>query len=77
VEPGRNSSTVIQRQCLYVCVYGLKFLFSMKRFERKTSDSQSSYAQDFEGEEQLPNGFYKIRSKNLDVLFKKDYYAHK
>ena len=27
-----------------------------------------------EGED-LPNGFTKIRSKNLDVLFKKDYYA--
>ena len=25
--------------------------------------------------EDLPNGFTKIRSKNLDVLFKKDYYA--
>jgi hypothetical protein len=27
--------------------------------------------------EDLPNGFTKIRSKNLDVLFKKDYYAQR
>ena len=27
--------------------------------------------------EHLPDGFTKIRSKNLDVLFKKEYYAHK
>ena len=27
--------------------------------------------------EELPNGFTKIRSKNLDVLFRKDYYAQR
>jgi hypothetical protein len=25
----------------------------------------------------LPNGFTKIRSKNLDVLFRKDYYTQR
>ena len=59
------------------------------RFERskQTSISNSSiqggagseqYELDsnFETEE-LPNGFTKIRSKNLDVLFRKDYYAQR
>ena len=27
--------------------------------------------------EKLPDGFTKIRSKNLDVLFKRDYYAQR
>ncbi|XP_059082151.1 uncharacterized protein LOC131879759 [Tigriopus californicus] len=55
------------------------------RFERKAAAAQAAaeYANGFDhnGEgcefEQLPDGFTKIRSKNLDVLFKRDYYAHK
>lgn len=56
------------------------------RFERskQTSMSNSSNAADNQYEldsnfetEELPNGFTKIRSKNLDVLFRKDYYAQR
>lgn len=47
------------------------------RFER----SRPHYAdQDLDSNcetEELPNGFTKIRSKNLDVLFRKDYYAQR
>ena len=48
------------------------------RFERKAAaEGRGYYAHDYESEEHLPNGFTKIRSKNLDVLFKKDYYAQR
>lgn len=55
------------------------------RFERKAAAAQAAaeYANGFDHNgdgcefEQLPDGFTKIRSKNLDVLFKRDYYAHK
>ena len=39
-------------------------------------DHQYELDSNFETEE-LPNGFTKIRSKNLDVLFRKDYYAQR
>jgi len=49
------------------------------RFERKTATEQKQFY--YEGDiceaEDLPNGFTKIRSKNLDVLFKQDYYEQK
>lgn len=49
------------------------------RFERKAAEGRGSYCQDgnSESEEHLPDGFTKIRSKNLDVLFRKDYYAQR
>jgi len=57
------------------------------RFERRAAQAAAEAARaaadgyhycDREVEtEHLPDGFTKIRSKNLDVLFKKDYYAHK
>ena len=40
------------------------------------ADHQYELDSNFETEE-LPNGFTKIRSKNLDVLFRKDYYAQR
>lgn len=49
------------------------------RFERKAFAEQKQFYH--EGEiceaEDLPNGFTKIRSKNLDVLFKQDYYEQR
>lgn len=51
------------------------------RFERKAAAEGRGYygghGHDHESEEHLPNGFTKIRSKNLDVLFRKDYYAQR
>ena len=55
------------------------------RFERVASAAnqakmmyQEQYELDSNCEtEELPNGFTKIRSKNLDVLFRKDYYAQR
>jgi len=54
------------------------------RFERKAAaEGRGMYgAHDYNGYgegdiEHLPNGFTKIRSKNLDVLFRKDYYAQR
>jgi len=48
------------------------------RFERKAAAEAEKKHFDYEGElceaEDLPNGFTKIRSKNLDILFKRDYY---
>jgi len=48
------------------------------RFERKAAEQKHIY---YEGEiceaEDLPNGFTKIRSKNLDILFKRDYYEQR
>jgi hypothetical protein len=51
------------------------------RFERKAAaEGRGYYGHDGHGpdsKEHLPNGFTKIRSKNLDVLFKNDYYAQR
>lgn len=55
------------------------------RFERKAAAAEFSHGGAstiiYNGEvcetEDLPNGFTKIRSKNLDVLFRRDYYATK
>merc|ERR1711981_436552 len=50
------------------------------RFERSTKHypDRPDPDQDSSCEtEELPNGFTKIRSKNLDVLFRKDYYAQR
>uniref|UniRef100_A0A0K2TQB6 Uncharacterized protein n=1 Tax=Lepeophtheirus salmonis TaxID=72036 RepID=A0A0K2TQB6_LEPSM len=55
------------------------------RFERKAAaaevvyDSRHYRGRELSGEsgEELPLGFTKIRSKNLDVLFKRDYYSTK
>lgn len=55
------------------------------RFERKAAaEGRGMYGahHDYNGYgegdiEHLPNGFTKIRSKNLDVLFRKDYYAQR
>jgi len=48
------------------------------RFERKAAEQKHIY---YDGEiceaEDLPNGFTKIRSKNLDILFKRDYYEQR
>merc|ERR1719312_587187 len=48
------------------------------RFERKAAEQKHIY---YDGEiceaEDLPNGFTKIRSKNLDILFKQDYYEQR
>lgn len=47
------------------------------RFERSKNHA-NDYELDSNCEtEELPNGFTKIRSKNLDVLFRKDYYAQR
>lgn len=45
------------------------------RFEMKTSQGRRYFPHD--NPEELPSGFFKIKSKNLDVLVKKDYYAHR
>ena len=48
------------------------------RFERSAKLHNEQYELDSNCEtEELPNGFTKIRSKNLDVLFRKDYYAQR
>jgi len=51
------------------------------RFERKAAAEAEQRQVYYEGEiceaEELPNGFTKIRSKNLDVLFKRDYYEQR
>ncbi len=54
------------------------------RFERKRASNYNNHNEMtvfIDGEccetEQLPDGFTKIRSKNLDVLFKRDYYAQR
>ncbi|QQP53933.1 Uncharacterized protein FKW44_006584 [Caligus rogercresseyi] len=51
------------------------------RFERKAAVLMESVVRNRElsgdSGEDLPMGFTKIRSKNLDVLFKKDYYSTK
>jgi len=53
------------------------------RFERKAA-AEAEYAKNsvyYDGElceaVELPNGFTKIRSKNLDILFKRDYYEQR
>merc|ERR550532_2072742 len=50
------------------------------RFERKAAAAEQKHIY-YEGEyceaEELPNGFTKIRSKNLDILFKRDYYEQR
>ena len=51
------------------------------RFER-SHQAKMMYSEQYELDsncetEELPNGFTKIRSKNLDVLFRKDYYAQR
>eukprot|EP00090_Calanus_glacialis_P046531 TRINITY_DN9192_c0_g1_i8.p1 TRINITY_DN9192_c0_g1~~TRINITY_DN9192_c0_g1_i8.p1 ORF type:complete len:962 (-),score=314.50 TRINITY_DN9192_c0_g1_i8:328-3213(-) len=51
------------------------------RFERKAAAEAEQKHIYYEGEfceaEDLPNGFTKIRSKNLDILFKRDYYEQR
>merc|ERR1711892_851130 len=51
------------------------------RFERKSAAAVEQKHIYYEGEfceaEDLPNGFTKIRSKNLDILFKRDYYEQR
>jgi len=51
------------------------------RFERKAAATAEQKHIYYEGEyceaEELPNGFTKIRSKNLDILFKRDYYEQR
>eukprot|EP00092_Neocalanus_flemingeri_P014448 GFUD01015587.1.p1 GENE.GFUD01015587.1~~GFUD01015587.1.p1 ORF type:complete len:991 (+),score=328.13 GFUD01015587.1:343-3315(+) len=51
------------------------------RFERKAAAEAEQKHIYYEGEfceaEELPNGFTKIRSKNLDILFKRDYYEQR
>jgi len=49
------------------------------RFERKAAAEQKHiyYEGEFCEAEDLPNGFTKIRSKNLDILFKRDYYEQR
>merc|ERR1711892_1424098 len=51
------------------------------RFERKAAAAAEQNQIYYEGEfceaEDLPNGFTKIRSKNLDILFKNDYYGQR
>jgi len=48
------------------------------RFERKSVHEDNTYYDgEYCEEEHLPDGFTKIRSKNLDILFKKDYYQQK
>merc|ERR1719461_215445 len=48
--------------------------------QEETSDSQTKHIY-YDGElceaETLPNGFTKIRSKNLDILFKREYYEQR
>jgi len=51
------------------------------RFERRAAAEADQKHIYYEGElceaEELPNGFTKIRSKNLDILFKRDYYEQR
>jgi len=49
------------------------------RFERKTIQEKNLvyYDGQFCETEELPNGFVKVRSKHLDVLFKRDFYTKK
>jgi len=51
------------------------------RFERRAAAEAEQKHIYYEGEfceaEELPNGFTKIRSKNLDILFKRDYYEQR
>lgn len=53
------------------------------RFERRAAEVSEERRQQivYDGEiceaEDLPNGFTKIRSKNLDILFKRDYYEQR
>ena len=47
-----------------------------QRFRHHSNNSHYIDADGFELEK-LPDGFTKIRSKNLDVLFKRDYYAQR
>jgi hypothetical protein len=49
------------------------------RFERKAAAEGRGFYGGHEviEAEDLPNGFTKIRSKNLDVLFRKDYYTQR
>ncbi len=41
------------------------------------SEMKPSQERRYNNREELPSGFFKIKSKNLDVLVKKDYYAHR
>jgi len=49
------------------------------RFEKKAAAVQKHvyYEGEFCEAEDLPNGFIKVKSKNLDVLFKREYYEQK
>jgi len=48
------------------------------RFERKAAaEKHLLYQEEFCEADDLANGFTKIRSKNLDILFKRDYYEQK
>ena len=47
------------------------------RFERNNKHYPDPEGDSSCETEELPNGFTKIRSKNLDVLFRKDYYAQR
>merc|ERR1712106_553713 len=51
----------------------------MGRFERKAAAEQKQiyYEGEFCEAEDMPNGFTKIRSKNLDILFKHNYYEQR
>ena len=50
----------------------LVYFFSLTRFERKAAQKKNMvfYDGQFCETEELPNGFVKVRSKHLDVLFK-------
>jgi len=54
-----------------------EFMFknSVFVFFRKSSGNCKSHALD--KKEHLTSGFFKIRSKNLDLLVKKDYYENR
>lgn len=49
------------------------------RFDRRSQGGQRQVYYDGEycDAEEMPNGFTKIRSKNLDILFKRNYYEHR
>jgi len=49
------------------------------RFERRSQagNRQVYYDGEYCDAEEMPNGFTKIRSKNLDILFKREYYEQK
>merc|ERR1712106_1313768 len=76
-ESGGSGEGIIRRSSAQGWTSSLAPRFERKAVAAAAEQKQIYYEGEFCEAEDLPNGFTKIRSKNLDILFKNDYYEQR